>query len=277
MTAQQETTQPEVVAQENSFAAAAQAAQNQPAQVQAQQVQAQSDPHNKVEELSFDDDVIIAGDLDKFPKMAKDQVTRFCFLVTNEKGSPKALMSQTFYSNDSKKLFQASENTELNKQCTEKFGTIKARFVTLVGVYDTDRFGAVVNPANPTGAVYALVMNAEKFKAIKAVKRAWTLHDRDLNAQCSDENYQSITFNPCPEMAFQGEALATLKEHANALWEQEVAKKFLGANLNDQEIVNLLNQGGVAPASMTPMAGGMMPAIGGAPAPQMFGDQVVQK
>ena len=59
-----------------------------------------------ISEIDLDTDIQL-NELEKFPDLKKDEVTRIAFLLFNEKGSPRLKVSQTFFSEEHKCAFVA--------------------------------------------------------------------------------------------------------------------------------------------------------------------------
>lgn len=225
-------------------------------------------------EISIEDDVQI-NQLEKLPKMRKDEVMRICFLSRSAKGSVGFHQSLAFWIEEKRLGFLAPQsNLELMKKLIEAYGEPKMRFVTVVGKYDTDDLG---NIRSPNMKLFAYVCGTDKFPTIKALNAQWDLKSRDVLITCAEPTYQKQTFMPAPEMMLASAPafFAETQQKAQFLF-NTAAAFYCGRKMTDAQIMEkafgIVGAGGAAaagqgvagynPFAAQQAAGGAAPGVG---------------
>jgi hypothetical protein len=190
-------------------------------------------------EISLEDNIDL-GNLEKFPKLAKDETARIAFCCFDGKGAPRIRMAQVFYIESLKKSFVAPENPQLLAECVKLLGEPKIRFGTVIAKYQTDKAGNVLSPDLEH---LAFVFGTDKFPILKSLHKEWSLSTRDITLQCTEADFQKISFLPCNEslMGANPEFKAAAIAKANDLFEKHLEKRIC-RKLPDNEIVVILNQ-----------------------------------
>ena len=109
----------------------------------------------------------------------------------------------------------------------------RMRIATIVAIWPTDKLGQVDKSALARGDVEVLpwVISGDKFNALKAINNEFPFGHHDLTANCTDAQFQKMTFSPCRDSLLKT-LLANPK--AGAITESVISKaQSLAGNIND--------------------------------------------
>lgn len=199
--------------------------------------------------VSLGDKRVETSTFDRY-KGRKDVTDRLALISTN------LIRGYTyFYQNGSiKKLFRSPTDPETLKMVKGALGEPEQRFGVLVFHYLTDEKGELIEADKLRGKVKLWVWSEARYEEISNINRNWPLLDggfsaaqHDLNATCTEENFQRMQWTPCPTAHWkQKEAwYKALKEkEAKALPKLRMA---LGRVLTTPEIMALLGTGTAPP------------------------------
>lgn len=196
------------------------------------------------EDVGFNDDVKIV-DFRKKYEGRKGKRDRLAFVLLNAAGKPDVKKALTHYV-AGVGYFLANDST------IKKFGKPKARYVTLIGVYETDDFGKVLDQKNVKVEVWNYVMSEAAYKTLKQANDQFPLEKYDVLATCTDDKYKTLQFQSCNGAAWV--LIPTVK--ADVLAQVEIFKpnllEKLCQNLSDAEIEAKLKCGGTTAPSRGP-------------------------
>lgn len=153
-----------------------------------------------------------------------------------------------YYQNGNKKtLFRAPTDAETLKFCKQELGEPSQRFSLVVFHYQTDEEGNLLDESKLRGRLKIWALSETRYEELTALHKKWPLLDSgfgekqvDISIHCSEEKFQKMTMTPCPE-AFWKKQQAwydALKSKSGKA--EESAKKALGRELTNPEIMDLL-------------------------------------
>jgi len=194
-----------------------------------------------VMDVTLDDDIKL-NELDKYPKMKKDDVDRMALILFSSTGSPMIKMSHYFYDDVSKTLFLAPKNKQLLEGCVNSFGDPKIRFATPVIRYNTDQFGTLSDPLGYK--IYAFVFSSDKFPTLKTLHREWGLQNHDILITCKGADYQKMDMQPAKEVIFRQNAeFSQQVTDAAELAYTKHLNRYMGRAIPDAEVAKILQAG----------------------------------
>jgi len=161
-----------------------------------------------------------------------------------------------------KTLFRAPTNPETLKLVKSILGEPTQRFGILLFHYSTDESGEVLDTEKLRGKIKIWVISESRYEELTLMNRQWPLLDTgydgaqyDLNINCTEENFQRMTFTPCSTALWKKKEqwYQTLKgDEAKA---KERLRWALGRELKDEEIMKMLGKSGPSPTTSSDSVG----------------------
>lgn len=146
-----------------------------------------------------------------------------------------------------KTLFRAPTNPDTLKFVQGILGEPTQRFGLLLFHYTTDETGEVLDPEKLRGKIKTWVISESRYEELTLMNRQWPLLDagydgtqHDINIKCTEENFQRMTFTPCPNALWKKKQnwYDTIK--AQETKAKERLRWALGRQLKDEEVMRLL-------------------------------------
>lgn len=177
-----------------------------------------------IEEIGFDDETITG---DRAPKYSgkKGYVDRIGFIFP--KGNKVV-----------KTHFHTKHVICKGGLCCEKMKPAEKRIGNIIIKYGTDKQGKVKSPF--TYELQTWVFSEKKYAQLRTVNSEQSLEDHDLLVTCTEEKYQNLNITACKEVLWKKND--KLKAHILAEAEKLRAKIYLGAELNTDQMKELLGQ-----------------------------------
>jgi len=150
---------------------------------------------NFAEDVGFEDETANAFDFKKYAGV-KGQTDRLAFVCLNPAtGKPIVKKAQTHY-------VEGLGYIKANEYTIKRFGKPKARYVTIVGQYATNKLGKIENPKNMVIVCKFFIMPEKKYALLKAANEEFPLQKHDLLSTCQEEKFQQLQFQSCKEAAW---------------------------------------------------------------------------
>lgn len=162
---------------------------------------------NLIKQAGFGDDSLPDGNIEKYKaKVGKIDRIALVWIEENEDSGKKE--PQFVYANT---YFVDKQGYILHKEGFNKIlkKDPKTRYATIVLVYSTDNSGEFFKDENDkpmlSYEIKPWYFSEKKFKDLRMLHKKWNLAEHDLEVNCSDEQFQTITIQP-----HQKSALTTL-------------------------------------------------------------------
>lgn len=170
--------------------------------------------------------------------------------------SSKLIRGFTYYHNESKKMFRAPKDPATLKACKEAMGEPQQRFGIILFQYLTDETGDLANKDKLQGKLKLWVVSESRYEELSLIQKDWKLLDdgedqpqNDLKVKCTEEQYQRMSFNACPEALYKTKPAWYKKLKEMEAKAKDKLKMAIGRELPDGEIMDILGQSGPSPTS----------------------------
>jgi hypothetical protein len=190
---------------------------------------------NFSEDVGFDDEVR-SFEFEKYSGV-KGQTDRLAFVHLNAKGKPIVKKAQIHY-------VEGIGYIKSNEYTLKKFGAPRARYVTIIGHYKTNKLGKIENPKNMAVNCKFFILSDKKYALLKAANDEFPLEKHDLMATCVEEKFQQLQFQSCKEAAWVLipevkasvlEQVSKLEPHLDRQLCQDLTVEQIKEKLNDVE------------------------------------------
>lgn len=197
--------------------------------------------------FTLDQDIAL-NELEKFPKLQKNQTVPVFFAVNKQSVTgvkqPMFFATAFYYDEATKTSFQKPANPQLDEQCAAKFNGVKMRYATILGKYLTDSRGNLL-PITDEHSVelFAFIFSTDKMRSFRSLLQSnWNLSEVDLRFTCDDVTYQKFTVTPVQgQCAILGNPNVANAVYAKAQSLYPTLTKYFPKQLSDAEIMALLN------------------------------------
>ena len=150
------------------------------------------------EEVGFDDDSVRSLDFEKY-KGTKGTTDRLAFVHLKDiQGKLQPILRKAYVH-----YIENVGYVLANDYTRSRFGEPTLRLVTIVGQYQTDKFGKIKQPFNETSLTLKFfVLSAKKYDALRKAHQEFPLDKHDLMVTCIEDQYQQLNFQSCKEAAW---------------------------------------------------------------------------
>lgn len=145
------------------------------------------------------------------------------------------------------KGFRCLSKPENRAVCCKNLGDPEQKFGLVLFQYVVDQDGNYVDEAKLQGKPRLWIISETRYEELSNIHRKWPLLDagfispqHDLIVKCTEENYQRMTFTPCPKAHWKQKQTwydAVKGKEAKA---REKLKTALGRNLTELEVMELI-------------------------------------
>lgn len=173
--------------------------------------------------------------------------------------STALLQAHTYFyeAPNQKTLFRAPKDPNTLAFVKSVLGEPTQRFGVLLFHYTTDENGELIDDTKLRGKLKIWVISESRYQELGQLDKQWKLLDEgfdkpqyDFTAKCTEEQYQRMTFTPCPNAFWKRKQ----QWYDYVKTEEKKAKErlrwALGKQLKDPEIMALLgNRSGASPTT----------------------------